>query len=60
MIMYVCMCKYVCIYVYVNMTIFIPPLFCGKPLLGCFTRMFTISAISNARDYQSSTVSTDF
>src|SRR6218665_3605583 len=33
---------------------------CGKPLLGCFTRMFTVSAITNARDYQSSTVSNAF
>jgi len=32
----------------------------GKPLLGCFARMFTVSAISNARDYQSSTLSTGF
>jgi len=32
----------------------------GKPLLGCFTRTFTVSAISNARDYRSSTVSTVF
>src|SRR6218665_1704429 len=23
----------------------------SKPLLGCFTRMFIVSAISNARDY---------
>src|SRR6218665_3571982 len=32
----------------------------SKPLLGCFTRMFIVSAISNARDYKSSTVSTAF
>src|SRR6218665_1720219 len=32
----------------------------GKPLLGYFTRMFTVSAISNSRDYRSSTVSTAF
>jgi len=32
----------------------------SKPLLGCFTRMFIVSAISNARDYRSSTVSTAF
>ena len=32
----------------------------GKPLLGCFTRMFTVSAISNAQDYRSGTVSTVF
>ena len=32
----------------------------GKPLLGCFTKTFTVSAISNTRDYRSSTVSTVF
>src|SRR6218665_3183994 len=33
-----------------------------KPLLGCFTRMFTDIAITNVRDYRSSrpTVSTAF
>ena len=28
----------------------------GKPLLGCFTRMFSVSATSNALDYWSSTI----
>src|SRR6218665_721922 len=32
----------------------------GKPLLGCFTRTFTVSAISNTLDHRSSTVSTAF
>ena len=32
----------------------------SKPLLGFFTRKFIVSAISNARDYRSSTVSTAF
>jgi len=43
-----CNCKYNNLYSTVG----------GKPLLGCLTRMFTVSAISNARDYRSSTVST--
>ena len=45
-----CNCKYDKLYSTVG----------GKSLLGCFTRMFTVSAISNARDYRSSTVSTAF
>src|SRR6218665_3492950 len=45
-----CNCKYDKLYTPVG----------GKPLLGCFTRTFTVSAISNTRDYRSSTVSTVF
>ena len=45
-----CNCKYDKLYSTVS----------GKPLLGCFTRMFTVSEISNAWDYRSSTVSTVF
>ena len=45
-----CNCKYDKLYSTVG----------GKPLPGCFTRMFTVSTISNARDYRSSTVSTIF
>src|SRR6218665_935631 len=45
-----CNCKYDKLYSTVG----------GKPLLGCFTRTFTVSAISNTRDYRSSTVSTVF
>src|SRR6218665_3609491 len=45
-----CNCKYDRLYSTVG----------GKPLLGCFTRMFIVSAMSNARDYQLSTVSTVF
>src|SRR6218665_1962682 len=43
-----CNCKYDKLYSTVG----------GKPLLGCFTRTFTVCAKSNTRDYQSSTVST--
>ena len=32
----------------------------GKPCLRCFTGMFTVGAISNARDYRESTVLTVF
>src|SRR6218665_1284235 len=39
-----CNCKYDKLYSTVG----------GKPLLGCFTRTFTVSAISNARDHRSS------
>jgi len=63
---YACMnaCIYVCIYTYVIMYVCIDgdlynPVG-GKPLLGCFTRMFTVREISNAQDYQSSIVSTVF
>src|SRR6218665_3117181 len=45
-----CNCKYYKLY----------STFGGKTLLGCFTRTFTVSAISNTRDYRSSTVSTVF
>src|SRR6218665_1765746 len=47
-----CNCKYDKLYIYSTVGC--------KPLIGCFTRMFTVSAISNARDYRSSTVSTVF
>src|SRR6218665_3835547 len=45
-----CNCKYDKLYSTVG----------GKPLLGCFTRTFTVRAISNTRDHRSSTVSTVF
>src|SRR6218665_3867984 len=41
-----CNCKYDKLYSTVG----------GKPLIGCFTRTFTVSAISNTRDYRSSTL----
>src|SRR6218665_2095850 len=40
-----CNCKYDKLYSTVG----------GKPLLGCFPRTFTVSAISNTRDHRSST-----
>src|SRR6218665_697176 len=46
----ICNCKYEKLYRTVG----------DKPLLGCFTRTFTVSAIPNTRDYRSSTVSTVF